>query len=92
MVEAGLVRCARCSELIEPNEPWDPGARRRHPSARCIQVPSTADVTAPPPATAKSGAGRANARAACFRVRGFRMTRGSPGWGFPEENGRLLVR
>jgi len=25
MVEAGLVRCARCSELIEPNEPWDLG-------------------------------------------------------------------
>jgi hypothetical protein len=25
MVEAGLVRCARCGELIEPETPWDLG-------------------------------------------------------------------
>jgi hypothetical protein len=25
MVEAGVVRCARCDELIEPGEPWDLG-------------------------------------------------------------------
>jgi hypothetical protein len=27
MVEAGLVRCARCGELIEPGTPWDLGHR-----------------------------------------------------------------
>jgi len=25
MVKAGIVRCARCGELIEPREPWDLG-------------------------------------------------------------------
>jgi hypothetical protein len=25
MVEAGMVRCARCGELIRPGEPWDLG-------------------------------------------------------------------
>jgi len=25
MVEAGLARCARCGELIEPGSPWDLG-------------------------------------------------------------------
>ena len=25
MVEAGIVRCARCGELIRPGEPWDLG-------------------------------------------------------------------
>ena len=25
MVEAGMARCARCGELIEPGTPWDLG-------------------------------------------------------------------
>jgi hypothetical protein len=25
MVAAGMVRCARCADLIQPGEPWDLG-------------------------------------------------------------------
>jgi hypothetical protein len=32
LVDAGLVECARCRELIEPGTPWDLGHDDRDPS------------------------------------------------------------
>ena len=32
LVDAGLVDCARCRELIEPGTPWDLGHSDRDPS------------------------------------------------------------
>jgi hypothetical protein len=52
MVKAGMVRCVRCGELIEPGTPWDLGSRRRYRAEGLLPGQSIAAVTGRRPSTA----------------------------------------